>query len=76
MTTKSSAPNGLITKSAWALSIEEECRARLLLHEVGRVAPAMTPEPFVLLVDYGPDRLSPMGRWTLFGPAARDQRGR
>ncbi|MYS87816.1 helix-turn-helix domain-containing protein [Embleya scabrispora] len=35
---------------------EEECRARLLLHEVGRVAPAMTPEPFVLPVDYLIDR--------------------
>lgn len=31
---------------------EEECRARLLLHEVGRVAPAMSREPFVLPVDY------------------------
>ncbi|WP_331772411.1 pyridoxamine 5'-phosphate oxidase family protein (plasmid) [Embleya sp. NBC_00888] len=30
----------------------EECRARLFLHEVGRVAPAMSREPFVLPVDY------------------------
>ncbi|WP_439681283.1 pyridoxamine 5'-phosphate oxidase family protein [Embleya sp. MST-111070] len=31
---------------------EEECRARLFLHDVGRVAPAMTQDPFVLPVDY------------------------
>ncbi|MFE5332817.1 pyridoxamine 5'-phosphate oxidase family protein [Embleya sp. NPDC056575] len=31
---------------------EEECRARLFLHDVGRVAPALTREPFVLPVDY------------------------
>ncbi|WP_331767932.1 pyridoxamine 5'-phosphate oxidase family protein [Embleya sp. NBC_00896] len=34
----------------------EECRARLLLHDVGRVAPAMSREPFVLPVDYLIDR--------------------
>ncbi|MGC0418130.1 helix-turn-helix domain-containing protein [Embleya sp. AB8] len=31
---------------------EEECRARLFLHDVGRVVPAMAREPFVLPVDY------------------------